>query len=132
MKESVNLIHKYSTPKNPRLYMISRYDGLLPFISARYSAFPIFDVSSYLFSRTEYDILLSQLRTDRPEFLFVDSDIYQSDDPWAKIYHSPFFQKERASRLGRYFLLAQLFDDVKDDYERVEQGKLITVYKRKT
>ena len=131
IKESVSLIQKYSAPTKPRLYIISKYDGLLPFISARYSAFPIFDVSSYLFSKREYDILLTQLQTDRPEYLFVDSDIYQSNDPWAKLYHSPFFQKERASRIGRYLLLAQLFDDVKNDYERIEQGKLITVYKRK-
>jgi hypothetical protein len=131
VKESVGLIHKYSSPTKRRLYIISKYDGLLPFISARYTAFPIFDVASYLFSKREYDMLLTQLSTDKPEYLFVDSDIYPSNDPWAKLYHTPFFQRERASRIGRWTLLAQLFDDVKNDYEKVEQGKLITVYKRK-
>jgi hypothetical protein len=131
IKESKDLIQKYGPQERPRIYIISKYDGLLPFVSERYSAFPMFDVSSYLFSRREYDLLLTQLRTDKPTYLFVDSDIYQANDPWAKLYHTHFFEGERASRIGRWALLAQLFDDVKNDYEMVEQGKLITVYKRK-
>jgi hypothetical protein len=131
IKESKDLIQKYSPQEQPRIHIISKHDGLLPFVSARYSAFPMFDVSSYLFSKKEYDTLLAQLRTERPEYLFVDSDICQSDDPWAKLYSTTFFNAERESRIGRYTLLRQLFDDIRNDYEKADQGKLITVYRRK-
>jgi hypothetical protein len=91
----------------------------------------MFDISSYLFSKKEYDVLLAQLRKERPEYLFVDSGIYQSDDPWAKLYSTRSFNAERESRIGRYTLLKQLFDDIRKNYDKLEQGKLITVCRRK-
>ena len=131
IKESKDLIQKYSPREKPRIHIISTHDGLLPFISVRYSAFPMFDISSYLFSKKEYDVLLAQLRKERPEYLFVDSGIYQSDDPWAKLYSTRSFNAERESRIGRYTLLKQLFDDIRKNYDKLEQGKLITVCRRK-
>jgi hypothetical protein len=62
----------------------------------------------------------------------VDSDIETGmRDPWSKLYGSEFFERERASRLSRYELLRSVFEAVKNKYEKVEEGKLISVYKRK-
>jgi len=33
--------------------------------------------------------------------------------------------------MGRYNLLQQMFNEIKSDYERIESGKLISVYGRK-
>ena len=41
------------------------------------------------------------------------------------------YMMERASRLARYDLLRRMFLEVEDDYELVERGTLLSVYRRR-
>ena len=133
VKESISLIQKYSTPDHPAVFVLSQYDGLLPFLSHRYSAMPFFDLTSYLFSEKEYNEALNRIKLQKPRYLFVDTDIDNPDDLWSILYkNNTFYALEKASRMGRYSLLQQMFNEIKTDYERIEMGKLISVYGRKT
>lgn len=132
--ESIALIQKFDEPhKSPSVHILSRYDGLLPFLANRYSAMPFFDLTSYLFSETEYNQALHTIQTDKPEYLFVDTEINNCGDLWNILYkNDPFYALERTSRTGRYNLLQEIFRAVKKDYEMIEEGGLISVYKRKS
>ena len=107
--KAVQLIHRYSSVANPQVYMLSKYDSLLPFLAERYSAMPFFDLTSYLFSEREYAMALNRIRTDNPRYLFVDTGINDFEvDAWANLYDDAFFMEERTSRLGRYELLSRI------------------------
>jgi hypothetical protein len=132
MQEAIDLIHRYSNSADTRVYILSKYDNLLPFLSDRYSAMPFFETVAHLFSEREYKMVVDKIRNDKPKYLFADSRLGSfASDPWEKIYPSASFAKERACRLARYDLLKQIFDEVKSDYEKVEQGRLLSVYRRK-
>ncbi|OPY79187.1 MAG: hypothetical protein A4E65_01972 [Syntrophorhabdus sp. PtaU1.Bin153] len=131
MHESVRLIQRYSNTANPRVYILSKYDSLLPFLSERYSAMPFFDLTSYLFSEREYKWVLDTITRDKPRYLFVDTQINNYEvDRWANLYDGPLFTYERVSRLERYELLFRIFQEVKAAYRAIDKGQLITVYER--
>ena len=132
IRQSMELIKKYS-PEDKGIYIISKYDNLLPFLSARYSLLPYFEMSWHFLSDAESREAVDLLRQRRPQYLFVDTDIdHYDEDPWESIYSSESDINERASRIGRYAELYKLFQAVKDDYEKVDGGTLLSVYKRKT
>lgn len=132
VRESINLIKKYS-PDERGIFIISKYDNLFPFLSARYSRMPFFEMHWHLFSESESREAIERIRGSKPDFIFVDSNIDRYDiDPWAQIYYEMSVIKERASRIERYAELYKLFLAVKGDYEKVEEGTLISVYRRKT
>jgi len=129
---SVSLIRKYSPESSPGVFILSKHDNILPFLAHRYSAMPIFELSSYLFSRKERDIAVARIRDRKPEYLFVDTNIDGfRKDPWESVYFGSFMENERLSRLGRYAVMADIFHQVKADYYKIEQECLLSVYKRK-
>jgi hypothetical protein len=135
-QDAVSLIQKYSMGPEKGIYMISTYDGLLPFIANRYSVMPHFELGYSLFSEKEVIEGVRLIQTNRPEYLFVDSNLTRltpspSADPWSKLYVSLFDQRERASRFGRYAALHTLFSRVADGYEKREDNGLITVFERR-
>ncbi len=130
INESISLISKYSGNENG-IYIISRYDNILPFLSKKYSKMPFFEMHWHLFSPVESQEAVSTLSSRKPEYIFVDSNMDNySIDPWAKIYNDIGTIQERTSRIGRYRELYNIFYAVKDEYELIEKGKLISVYKR--
>lgn len=132
MQESISLILKYSSVDKPAIFILSKYDGLLPFLAHRYSAMPFFELTSYLFSPKEYHMALQEMKTRKPEYLFVDTNIDQFHDKWSVLYErDAYYMRERASRLARCELLQHLFGEVRNEYEIVDQGQLISVYKRR-
>ncbi len=119
VQEAVDLIRHYSPEKDMRVYILSKYDSLLPFLSDRYSAMPFFEVSAFLFSEKEYRMVLNRLKDDKPRYLIVDTNIADyTSDRWANVYPGRFFARERASRLGRYELLYRLFQALSRTTER--------------
>lgn len=131
VRESINLIKKYS-PDERGIFMISKYDNLLPFLSARYSRMPFFEMHWHLFSENESTEAIERIHGSKPDFIFVDSNIDRYDiDPWGQIYYEMSVIQERASRIERYAELYKLFLAVQGDYEKVEEGTLISVYRRK-
>ena len=132
IQDSVALIQKYSPKDRPGMYIISRYDGLLPFLAHRFSAMPFFEMISFLYSERERDEAVRRIRDHKPEYLFADRSIqFPWEDRWAVLNHSEFFLKERASHFGRHEVLREIFLRVRDGYEKIEDGGLISVYKRK-
>jgi hypothetical protein len=132
MQESISLVQKYSTPDHPAIFILSQYDGLLPFLSHRYSAMPFFDLTSYLFSEKEYNEAVNRVKLKKPRYLFVDADIDNPHELWSVLHKNDrFYALEEASRMSRYRLLQKIFGEIRADYEKIEDGKLISVYGRK-
>lgn len=132
ISESISLIRKYSGNENG-IYIISKYDNILPFLSKKYSQMPFFEMHWHLFSPVESQEAVSRLSSRKPEYIFVDTNIDNySLDPWAKIYTDMVSINERASRIGRYGELYKIFNAVKSDYELIEKGSLLSVYKKKS
>jgi hypothetical protein len=130
--QSINIIQKYSDKNNPRIFILSKYDNILPFLSERYSAMPFFEVAAYLFSDKESEYVIQRLKDNKPQFLFIDTDINNfRNNSWDLIYFSNFMNNERASRYGRYTILKNIFDQFSDNYKIIESSKLLTVYERK-
>jgi len=132
IQDSLALIQKYSSKERPGIYIISRYDGLLPFLAHRYSAMPFFEMISFVFSKKERDEAIRMIQDQKPTYLFADrSIVLPMEDRWAVLYPSEFFQKERASHYGRHEVLREIFQKVFNEYEKVEESELLAVYRRK-
>lgn len=132
LKESIEIIHKHSNSKFPKIYILSKYDGIIPFLADRYSAMPIFDLSAYIFSKKEFEEAVHILKKEKPLYLFVDRNILDSqNDAWAILYRNDIFKKERAARMSRYKLLADIFNNIKENYEKIDEGGLLSVYRKK-
>jgi hypothetical protein len=130
--DSISLIKRYASASSPGIYIISKYDNLLPFLSGHYSLMPHFCMSAYLFTQNSSDLAVSGIITDAPRYIFVDSDIESAFyDPWEPFFLDNWSRKERASRFGRYHELRKVFLAIKKRYEKLESGGLLTVYKRK-
>ena len=130
-QNGVELIKKYS--QDSKIHIISKYDNFLPFLSGRYSAMPYFEMSKFLISPRETALCVERLLEDRPEYLFVDTDIrreYAADmvhrfSPWSGL--NPLSRY----RVAQMQLMQKVFATVQDQYELVEQGLILSVYKRR-
>jgi hypothetical protein len=132
IQATIGLIHRYSDPKDPRVYYLAKHDGVLPFLANRYSAMPTFEMTGYIFSPKELEEAKRVIAEAKPLYLFVDRNLFNSDqDPWAILYRNAPFKSERTSRFERYGLLAKIFLEFQKEYERIEENGLIAVYKRK-
>ena len=135
-ENAVQLINKYSESNS--IYILSKYDNILPFLANKYSAMPFQEMGLSLVTKKEMDTSISLIRHNLPTFLFVDSDItqryagevYKKNDPATKFLTAPVFDATR----GRAMMLAnfgRVFTGIKELYEPAEIGQLITVYKLK-
>ena len=130
-QNGVELIQKYS--QDPKIHIISKYDNFLPFLAGRYSAMPFFEMSKFLMSPKETALCVERLLTDRPEYLFVDTDIHR--DYVADMVHrlSPLgaLNPHSRYRVAQMQLMQKVFATVQEQYELVEQGLILSVYKRR-
>jgi hypothetical protein len=130
-QNGVALIEKYS--QDTKIHIISKYDNFLPFLAGRYSAMPYFEMSKFLISPRETALCVERLLTDRPEYLFVDTDIHR--DYAADMVHrfSPLgaLNPHSRYRIAQMQLMQKVFATVQDQYELVEQGLILSVYKRR-
>jgi hypothetical protein len=130
LKESIDLIHRYSkTGKN--IYIISKYDNLIPFLAGRYNSISSFDLRWRLLTKSDTEIAINRVFEDKPEYIFVDEDIDKTDDPWANLFTDDFNIRERFARIGRYKELAKVFNGFARDYQKIETGGVLSVYERK-
>lgn len=131
-RESISLIHKYSPVENSGIYLLSTYDKFLPFLAKRHSLMPFFEMQWYLFSAKESAEAVRRIESGRPEYLFVGRDLAQADDdPWDIYYDDTSVKRERRSNRERRLELARVFAAVEKGYEKVEEGPLVTVYRRR-
>lgn len=133
-QQSIDLIHKYE--KHSGIYLVSKYDAVIPVLSHTYNLVPAVSVALDLISRRELERMLAVIRKNKPQYLFIDTDIsrnYNND-----IFHAndPLARKgvymESLGRASIMDNLQNLYLQVKDSYDPVEVGNLITVYKIRT
>jgi hypothetical protein len=129
--DSISLIKRYAPASSPGIHIISKYDNLLlfcPGITARCRI----SACRLIYLHGFADLAVSEIITAAPRYIFVDSDIESAFyDPWKPFFLDNWSRKERASRFGRYHELRRVFLAIKDRYEKLESGGLLTVYKRK-
>lgn len=171
-QEAVTLIRERADGNG--IFILSKYDNFLPFLSGKYSAMPFFDVPWYLMTDLGQQECIERIRSAKPAVLFVDTDIERSlngdafhstldgffpadlpeaSNPRLRIDmesgsksirdfatgehrfvrgdYIPSLAQESGMRVERLSHLREIFDAVKDDYEAVERGALITAYRRK-
>lgn len=132
-QNGIDLIQKYSSDQNG-IYIISEYDNLLPFLADKYSMMPFFDLKWYLITPKELSKSIKTIQTNQPEYIFVDSNINRDYEKEVIDLKTPiigYLHQESVWRVQRLMLLKQIFDTVETEYELIEKGTLISVYKRK-
>lgn len=134
--DAAELIRKYSHENG--IYIISKYDAILPFLSKRYSAMPFFEVSNFLVTSKEIQECIDTINKRKPNYLFVDTDINRNlntdiINDKAQSYFSGLdsMHEESVWRVQRLNLLKIIFHAVRDDYQPIEKGYLVTVYQKK-
>ncbi len=134
--DAAGLIGKYSRENG--IYIISKYDGILPFLSKRYSAMPFFEVNNFLVTSKEIQLCIDTINKAKPEYLFVDTDINRNlntdiinDKTQGYFSGLDSMHEESVWRVQRLNLLKIIFHAVRDDYQPIEKGYLVTVYRKK-
>lgn len=131
-EESANLIKRYSKNNNG-IFIISKYDHILPVMAGKYSAMPYNELPTNLVSPREVEISSEAILQNKPAFLFVDSNIdkdlngeipIESDMATMKF---GFFGGARA-RVMVLQGLNEVYTRIAGKYERCESGRLISVY----
>ena len=131
--DSVSLIQQYANSENG-IYIISKYDNVLPFLAKKYSAMPFFDVPWMLLTENEINLCIESIKTKKPPYLFVDTDIERNLNGEIVAARIPSFSDpggESLLRVQRLNLLKDIFAAVKDDYGLEMSSGLLTVYRRK-
>ncbi|MBN1532962.1 MAG: hypothetical protein JXA20_09890 [Spirochaetes bacterium] len=129
--DAVDVIHRYSATN--KIYMISKYDNILPLLSRRYNAMPFIEISWFLLTRKEIDLSIDAIRKGRPDYVFIDTDIHRSYNPdLINSAYSPYVMltKESYWRIQRLDLMKRIYKSIEREYVPVERGSLITAYKR--
>jgi len=130
---SIKLIKKYSS--KDEIYMISKYDNILAILSKKYTGFPFFELRSSIVTKHDFENIKNQIN-NKARVLFVDNDIernYKQEMAKMSFFDlEPFWRNESLKqRIPKLKVLKNLWNDVKNHYELVEKGKLISVYRRK-
>ncbi|NLU49341.1 MAG: hypothetical protein GXX09_02865 [Syntrophomonadaceae bacterium] len=131
--EAVELLQQY-TPGQSSVYIVSKYDNFLPFLAEKYSAMPFFEASRFLVTEREVIQCIQAIEQAKPEYLFVDTDIERNlnvDIVDSKARYVGFLHDESVARVQRLKELQHIYQQVKDDYQPLEKGYLLTVYHRK-
>jgi len=105
-------------------------------LSQRFSLMPHSDLVSYLSGPIAHRNVVSMIRTKKPEILFVDSCIECNfvtlrTSREAMLGINPDLHKRSADKVDRLRRLQNVFLEIKDNYELVERGNLISVYRLK-
>lgn len=125
--DSVSLINELSG-QDPAIYILSKYDNFIPFLADKYSAMPFFDVPWFLVTTKEVNLCIEHIMASKPAYLFIDTDIERSLNGEIMIGD---YASESRMRVQRLNLLKTIYFAIRDDYEPVKQGILLTAYKRK-
>jgi hypothetical protein len=130
--DSISLIREYESSNNA-IHLISKYDNFVPFLAGKYSAMPFFDLQWFLFSPKEVLLSVERIKKNRPQYLFVDTDIerdFNGEILLGGLQSIGFPGEESLQRVQRFHLLREVFQAVKEEYVPVKKGVLLTVYKR--
>jgi hypothetical protein len=127
---SLAQIERWVGPADRGVAILSVFDGLVPFLAGRHSIFPHFDLQWGLLTDADRERAAEILARARPPVVFVGREV-EGDvvDPWERCGNG--MDPERESAKGRVRELRRVFDAVSADYERVDAGPLLSVYRRR-
>lgn len=132
-KETIPLIHRYAPGSN--MYMISKYDAILPILVNRFNALPVVNLALDLMSQRDINRCIQKIKADNPRYLFADTDIIRDmrGDIFAESdsLGKPDHYRESYGRFSAVLNMRQLFYLLKDDYRPIDIGRLITVYEKR-
>lgn len=134
--EAVNLIKQYNQNDNG-IFIISKYDHILPILAGKYSAMPYIELPTNLVSDREILVAADAILKNEPAFLFVDTDIgrvLNSEIPVKVDPATNIVSRLYGEARGRVMVLQRLNDvysKMADKYALCESGRLISVYCRK-
>jgi hypothetical protein len=128
---SVAMIQRHDPTSG--IHLISKYDMLLPFLAHKYSAMKYHEIGNFMVTKVEMAKVVESLRQDSPKILFVDTDIDRPSGldiipptgPFGYLHDE---SRWKALRLG---LLSDVFNQVRKDYELIESGPLLSVWRRR-
>jgi hypothetical protein len=131
--QTMALIYKYE--KQPSMYLISKYDLILPVLVHKYNKIPTINLVLDLLSYRDIAKVVNKIQRDRPVYLFIDTDITRSfsteiihiADRLARHGH----YEESLGRVSALENVRNVYFQIIAFYEPVQYGNLITVYKRK-
>jgi hypothetical protein len=120
-------------PTGNGIYMISKYDIIIPFLSKRYNALPFGDLQRMPVVLKDNAQGLERLRKDKPQIVFTDADIDR--DNITDIPFGDYVEDEiRAEALMRIFRMRNaysFFNAIRADYEPYGECQLLKAWKRK-
>lgn len=130
--EAARLIKQYS-PKDKGIFIISKYDHILPILAEKYSAMPYIELPTNLVSVKEAAVAANAILKNRPSFLFVDSDINRSLNSEIPVKQDPAsvmlgLYGEAKSRAMVLQGLNDVYSRVANEYWLCRTGRLISVY----
>lgn len=130
--EATSIIRRRS-PDMQGIFIISKYDHLLPILANKYSAMPYIELPTNLVSPKEVEVAASAILLKHPRFLFVDSDIEESMQGQVPKQIDPITIKlhlyEEAATRGMVMDgLYEVYSRIANKYELCEFGRLISVY----
>lgn len=134
-EEAANLIKQHS--KNDKgIFIISKYDHILPILAGKYSAMPYNELPTNLVSPNEVDVASDAILKNKVPFLFVDSDIdrdLSGEIPKEKdvVTIDLHLYSEAKGRVMVMQGLNKVYTSVADSYMLCTRGRLISVYCRK-
>lgn len=127
-KEACEFIKRNTKDKG--IYIFSKYDTFLPFLSGRYSAMKYPDLQGFLISPKERSDVLDQMRSEKPHVVFTDADI-DRDIGMDMIALNEYFHKESILRFMRIRNIYETFNEIRGDYVLKDQCRLLKLWVRK-
>ncbi len=130
--ETVDLIQKYSNSNS--IYLISKYDAILPVVSNKYNKIPAVSVALDMIGKKDIARMARPILKNKPEYIFVDTDILRN---YVNDIYNIYGELGRIAydeSIGRVTVMdnmKMLFLRIHTKYELIEKGRLISVYKFK-
>ena len=131
--EATAIIDRYSHTNG--IYMISRYDSILPFLAKRYNAMPFPLVDWFLVTDDSISQCVDALKEARPRYLFVDTDIDRNFEFDMINPNVPYLTDRvtdiiATTRVAQRTYLRTIFNHVRQHYHLVDKTPLISVWRR--
>ena len=108
----------------------------MQFFSKKYSGLKYFELRSFLVSDIEYNEVLNLIK-NKADILYVDADIdrdYKAEmreRRFFDLYDEYWYNENVKQRIPKLETLSKLFNEVKENYELIDSGGLLNVYKKK-
>ena len=132
-QNSIALIAKYVP--GPEIALISKYASIMPWLAGKYNSVPYHELPLELLTLKEVNVTIEYLNARKPQYLFVDTDIWRSKagdifdfaDPVTKYLGVWGVSRDRALLTQNLQLVAQ---PILAGYKVIEVGLLLSVYER--